>query len=170
LALARKRKPLPYRRGVGIALIDGRGRVFVGRRLDTVGAWQMPQGGIDGRERARDAAWRELLEEVGTKKARIVAESRGWLTYDLPKRLQPKVWGGKYRGQKQKWFLMRFTGSDDDIDLAAHKPEFSHWKWLPFEQLPKVIVGFKRKLYRDVVAEFKDDVAGLGAARSRPRR
>ena len=162
-----KKKPLPYRRGVGIALIDGKGRVFVGSRIDTTGAWQMPQGGIDGRERVRDAAQRELQEEVGTKKARIIAESRGWLTYDLPKHLQPKVWGGKYRGQKQKWFLMLFTGTDDDIDLAAHKPEFSRWKWLPFEDLPKVIVGFKRALYRKVVAEFKDDVARVAGARSK---
>ena len=98
----KKRKPLPYRRGVGIALIDDRGRVFVGSRIDTPDAWQMPQGGIDGRERARDAARRELLEEVGTKKARIVAESRGWLAYDLPKRLQSQVWGGKYRGQRSE--------------------------------------------------------------------
>jgi putative (di)nucleoside polyphosphate hydrolase len=155
---------------VGIALIDGRGRVFVGSRIDTAGAWQMPQGGIDGRERARDAARRELQEEVGTKKARIIAESRGWLTYELPKRLQPKVWGGKYRGQKQKWFLMLFTGSDRDIDLAAHSPEFSRWKWLPFEALPTVIVGFKRALYRKVVAEFADEVAKVAARHARPRR
>ena len=158
-----------YRRGVGIALIDDRGRVFVGSRIDTPSAWQMPQGGIDGRERARDAARRELLEEVGTKKARIVAESRGWLTYDLPKRLQSQVWGGKYRGQKQKWFLMLFTGRDDDIDLAYHKPEFSRWKWLPFEDLPKVIVGFKRALYRKVVAEFADNVAAIAAPGQKSR-
>jgi putative (di)nucleoside polyphosphate hydrolase len=160
-------RPKPYRRGVGIALIDKRGRVFVGQRIDTTGAWQMPQGGIDHRESARAAAWRELKEETGTGKARIIAESRGWLTYDLPKRLQGKVWGGKYRGQKQKWFLMLFSGTRRDIDLSAHAPEFSRWKWLPFDELPDVIVGFKRALYRKVVAEFAEDVARVAAKKPR---
>lgn len=163
-------RPKSYRRGVGIALVDKRGRVFVGQRLDTAGAWQMPQGGIDHRESARAAALRELKEEVGTDKVRIIAESKGWLTYDLPKRLQGTVWGGKYRGQKQKWFLMLFSGTKHDIDLAAHAPEFSRWKWLPFEELPDVIVGFKRALYRKVVAEFADEVAKIATPSSRSRK
>src|SRR5436190_1346118 len=100
----------PYRRGVGIVLIDARGRVFVGQRRETKGAWQMPQGGIDKGETPRAAALRELKEETGTDKARIVAVSRSWLRYDLPAGLQTKVWKGKYRGQEQKWYLMRFTG------------------------------------------------------------
>ena len=150
----------PYRRGVGIVLLDGEGRVFVGRRKDTrTMAWQMPQGGIDRGETPREAAMRELKEEVGTDKARIIAVSRSWLRYDLPARLRTKVWGGKYRGQEQKWFLMRYLGRDHDIDLAAHEPEFNKWQWLPFDQLPKVIVSFKRPLYEAVVAEFGPKVA-----------
>lgn len=159
----------PYRRGVGIALIDRRGRVFVGQRSDTKGAWQMPQGGIDEGETPRQAALRELKEETGTDQARIVAVSRGWLRYDLPADLQSKVWKGKYRGQEQKWFLMRFTGRDGDIDLAAHAPEFSSWKWLPFRQLPRVIVGFKREIYKQVVACFGEKVESLSTPKAKKR-
>jgi putative (di)nucleoside polyphosphate hydrolase len=157
----------PYRRGVGIVLMDSRGRVFVGRRTDSkAAAWQMPQGGIDEGETPRAAALRELKEETGTDKARIVAVSRSWLRYDLPADLQAKVWKGKYRGQEQKWFLMRFTGRDADIDLNLHTPEFSRWKWLPFQDLPKVIVGFKRDIYKQVVALFEDKVAALAESRT----
>jgi len=152
----------PYRRGVGVVLVNNRGRVFVAQRIDTAEpAWQMPQGGIDGGETARAAALRELHEEIGTDKARIIAVTRNWLTYDLPADLQNKVWKGKYRGQKQKWFLMRFTGADADINLETDHPEFSTWKWLPFTHLPRVIVGFKRDIYKQVVAAFKDKVATL---------
>lgn len=162
----------PYRRGVGIVLIDARGRVFVGQRSDTKGAWQMPQGGIDRGETPRQAALRELQEETGTDKARIVGVTRSWLRYDLPADLQSKVWKGKYRGQEQKWFLMRFTGRDEDIDLAAHTPEFDTWKWLPFKQLPRVIVGFKREIYKQVVRYFADRIAALSAPKAikRPRK
>lgn len=154
----------PYRRGVGIVLLDARGRVFVAQRIDTKEiAWQMPQGGIDDGETPRQAAVRELHEEIGTDKARIVGVTRAWLTYDLPPDLQSKVWKGKYRGQKQKWFLMRFTGTDADINLETDHPEFSTWKWLPFTHLPRVIVGFKRDIYKQVVAAFKDKVAGMKA-------
>ena len=160
-------KPLPYRRGVGIALIDARGRVFVAERIDTPGAWQMPQGGIDEGERPRAAAIRELKEETGIDRACIVAVTPTWLRYDLPKALIGKVWKGRYRGQMQKWFLMRFLGQDDDIDLAAHHAEFARWKWLPFARLPGVIVGFKREIYRRVVKAFAAKVA---ASRKKPKR
>jgi putative (di)nucleoside polyphosphate hydrolase len=156
--------PKPYRRGVGVVLLNAKGRVFVAERIDTAGAWQMPQGGIDKGETPRVAALRELLEETGTNKARIIAVTRNWLRYDLPADLQAKVWKGKYRGQEQKWFLMRFTGTDADINIDTDHPEFSAWKWLPFTQLPRVIVGFKRNIYKQVVAVFKDKVAALKKA------
>lgn len=154
----------PYRRGVGIVLLNTRGKVFVAERIDTPGAWQMPQGGIDKDELPRVAALRELQEETGTDKARILAVSRSWLRYDLPADLQKKVWKGKYRGQEQKWFLMQFTGQDADIDIATEHREFAAWKWARFEDLPKLIVGFKRDIYVQVVATFKEKVKTLRAA------
>jgi putative (di)nucleoside polyphosphate hydrolase len=157
----------PYRRGVGIVLVNQMGRVFVAQRIDSkLPAWQMPQGGIDKGETPRTAALRELLEEIGTDKARIVGVTRAWLRYDLPADLQRKMWRGKYRGQEQKWFLMRFTGIDADINLETAHPEFVAWKWLPFTHLPRVIVGFKREIYKQVVAAFKDKVAALGKSRA----
>ena len=162
----KKPKALPYRRGVGVALIDAKGRVFVAERLDTPGAWQMPQGGIDKNEQPRAAAIRELQEETGITGARIVAVTRAWLKYDLPADLVEKVWKGRYRGQMQKWFLMRFTGRDTDIDLTAHHAEFARWKWIPFARLPKVIVGFKRQIYKQVVKAFAAKVAAF----ARPTR
>jgi len=145
-----------YRPAVGIMLIDGMDRVFVARRIDTqIEAWQMPQGGIDHGEEPSTAALRELKEEIGTDKATIIAESRGWLRYDFPGELVGKVWGGRYRGQRQKWFLMRFTGRDEDIDLDTEHPEFDAWRWADPEDLPRLIVSFKRQLYTDVLAEFR---------------
>jgi len=148
---------LPYRLGVGIMLINREGHVFVGRRIDqTVEGWQMPQGGIDDGETPAEAALRELKEEVGTDKAEIIRELDDWFAYDLPPHLVGVALHGKYRGQKQKWFALRFTGKDADIDLAAHEPEFSRWRWISMEELPSFIVPFKRDTYKKVIAAFKD--------------
>ncbi len=154
---------LPYRRGVGAILFNQSGRVFVGRRMDTdADAWQLPQGGIDAGEPPRDAVLRELAEETGTDKAEIVAESRRWRRYDLPGEVAARLWGGRYRGQEQKWFALRFTGADGDIDLAATPdPEFDAWKWVDLARIPDSIVPFKRRLYEDLVAEFAPLIAPL---------
>jgi putative (di)nucleoside polyphosphate hydrolase len=137
-------------------LVNPDRRVFVGRRLDQrLDAWQMPQGGIDPGEAPAATALRELQEEIGTAKAEIVRESRGWLTYDLPPDLVPKVWHGRYRGQRQKWFVMRFLGQDRDIDIATEHPEFDSWRWVGVDELPDIIVPFKQVLYRQVVDEFR---------------
>ncbi len=145
----------PYREGVGIALFNREGHVFVGRRTDTdEAAWQMPQGGIDAGETPAEAALRELGEEVGTTKAEIIGQSRGWLEYDLPRDIADKVWHGRYRGQRQMWFALRFLGDDDDIDLDTHEAEFADWRWVPLGLTPSLIVPFKRPLYEMVVAEF----------------
>jgi len=148
--------PKFYRPGVGIMLINAARHVFVAQRADRlVDAWQMPQGGIDDGESPNDAVWRELMEEVGTDKARILRESEHWLYYDLPPDLQKKLWGGKYLGQRQKWFALEFTGLDRDINIEAHNhPEFSVWKWAPADQLLDLIVPFKRDVYAKVLREF----------------
>ena len=144
---------LPYRPCVGIMLFNRDGKVFVGKRIDqTVESWQMPQGGIDKGEEPRQAALRELQEETGTDKAEIIAEMEKWVTYDLPEHLIGVAFYGKYRGQKQKWFAMRFTGTDADIDLMKHEPEFSAFRWVDLAELPGLIVPFKRKSYEQVVA------------------
>jgi putative (di)nucleoside polyphosphate hydrolase len=145
---------LPYRPCVGVMLINPAGRVFVGQRRDTPDAWQMPQGGIDRGETPRVAALRELEEEIGTAAAEIVAETQDWLRYDLPPDLLGRVWGGRYRGQKQKWVAARFTGTDADIDLATAHPEFDAWQWVEPAELVGLIVPFKRPIYEAVVAEF----------------
>lgn len=151
---------LPYRPCVGIMLVNGEGKVFVGQRIDAKEGdrWQMPQGGIDQGEELHAAAFRELGEEtgVGESLATIIAETREELLYDLPDDLLGKLWGGKYRGQRQHWVLMRFTGADADVRLDAHDPaEFFEWKWLEPEALPEMIVPFKRRVYRAVLDEFR---------------
>lgn len=149
---------LGYRPAVGIMLLNRQREVFVAHRIDMPGmpAWQMPQGGIDPGETPPQAALRELKEEIGTDKAEILAESRAWLQYDLPPDIAGAIWGGRYRGQRQKWFVMRFTGTDADIDLATEHPEFDAWLWASPEQLPELIVSFKRQLYIDILAEFRE--------------
>jgi putative (di)nucleoside polyphosphate hydrolase len=144
---------LPYRPCVGIMLFNADGKVFVGNRLDqTVESWQMPQGGIDKGETPKDAVLRELKEEIGTKKAEIIAEMDGWVTYDLPEHLVGIAFHGKYKGQRQKWFALRFTGKESDIDLTSHDPEFSDYRWVTLEELPDLIVPFKRETYKSVIA------------------
>ncbi len=148
---------LPYRPCVGLMLLNQSGQVFVGKRIDqTVEGWQMPQGGIDAGEDPRSAALRELKEETGTDKAKIIGEMDGWLTYDLPKHLIGVAFHGKYRGQRQKWFALRFSGQDSDIDLHTHEPEFAEWKWVDLAALPQLIVPFKRDTYASVIAAFRE--------------
>ena len=149
-------KDKPLRPCVGIMLINREGRAFVGQRIDVFEeAWQMPQGGIDEGESPRVAALRELHEEAGTDKGEIVAEVADWLDYELPKATAAGRWGGKYRGQTQKWFALRFTGADADIDLDAHEPEFKAWRWMELDALPSLVVPFKRPIYERVVTEFR---------------
>ncbi|QCI79441.1 RNA pyrophosphohydrolase [Hankyongella ginsenosidimutans] len=146
---------LPYRPCAGIMLLNGAGHAFVGQRIDTVAeAWQMPQGGIDPGEDPLAAAFRELEEEIGTRNAGLIAELPEWLHYDLPEHLVGRMWGGRYRGQAQKWFAMRFLGTDDEIDLATAHPEFRTWRWLPLADLPALAVPFKREVYAELVRRF----------------
>ncbi len=152
-----KPEDLPYRPCVGIMLINRDGHVFVGRRIDqTVEGWQMPQGGIDDGETPVEAGLREMKEEIGTDKAVFLREMDDWLCYDLPRHLIGVALRGRYRGQRQKWLAMRFTGDDGDIDIKTHEPEFATWKWLSIDELPGLIVSFKRDTYQKVIAAFRD--------------
>lgn len=149
---------LPYRPCAGIMLVNNDGKVFVGQRLDSsADAWQMPQGGIDPGEEPEQAAFRELGEETGIAPhlAEVIARSRQEHLYDLPAELLGKLWGGKYRGQRQFWFLMRFMGTDSDINIETSHQEFRSWRWTSADTLEALIVPFKRRLYRAVVEEFR---------------
>ncbi len=150
---------LPYRPCAGVMLLNRDGRVFVGQRLDsTLEAWQMPQGGIDEGEEPVDAAVRELREETGVlpDKVRLIAEAPGEFLYDLPDDMIGRIWKGKWRGQRQRWFLFAFDGEDADIDIATPEPEFRAWRWAEPTDLPTMIVPFKKTLYQQVLAAFAD--------------
>lgn len=147
---------LPYRRGVGIVLLNARKEVFVAQRLDSSEpAWQFPQGGIDKDEDPFLAAKRELQEETAVTSAELIAETPDWLRYDLPVSLVPKVWKGRYRGQEQKWYAFRFTGKENEIRIDGEHPEFSAWRWMNLLETPSLIVEFKRPLYEAVVQAFR---------------
>lgn len=155
------KRPTAYRKGVGAVLFNAEGLVWVGRRVaerrrEIEYFWQFPQGGIDKGETPEQAVVRELSEETGIKQAKIIAYTEDWLRYDLPEPLIGVAWGGGYRGQAQKWFALRFLGSDDDIDLNSHgKPEFDAWRWVPLSEAVDLIVPFKRDLYEKIFNEFE---------------
>jgi putative (di)nucleoside polyphosphate hydrolase len=154
---------LPYRPCVGLLIVNAAQQVWIGQRIPSVGKeapgglWQMPQGGIDEGEEPATAAMRELREETGMSSGHIIAESRTWHAYDLPPHLLGRVWGGKYRGQTQKWFAVRFTGDDSEINISPtdHEPEFAAWRWAAINDVLDLVVPFKRSVYESVIAEFK---------------
>lgn len=165
----------PYRPNVGAVLFNREGKVWVGRRAPTpdtphlAGAWQLPQGGIDPGEAPEEAVLRELAEEIGTDRVEIIAAHPEWLTYDLPPELLGRALGGRYRGQRQKWFALRFTGRDEDFRLDAHHPpEFDAWRWVPIEELPHLAVPFKREVYEVIARDFAPIAAALAAGKDVP--
>lgn len=156
-AKAQSKPDYMYRLGVGIMLINQQKEIFVGKRIDNHSdAWQMPQGGIDHGEDEEVAMYRELLEETGINKnsIKLISKSQNYFYYNLPYKLQKKFWGGKFLGQKQRWYLAQFVGDENKINVATEDPEFSHWKWINNQDIINVIVNFKQDLYKEVIAEF----------------
>ena len=150
-------KKLPLRLGVGVVVLNNENRVFVGKRKDNpINKWQMPQGGVNNGEKLIDAMKRELEEETGIRSIEILKEIDGWQEYELPSNLLGKIWRGKFRGQKQKWFIVKFLGNDEEINLEKDKPEFIEWKWLDIENLPNVIVDFKKKVYEKLLPKIRN--------------
>ena len=147
-----------YRKCVGMLILNKNKEILVGKRLDhPSGFWQMPQGGIDKKENPKEAVWREMMEEIGTNKAKLIKESNQWINYDIPaETLKTLPWGHKYIGQTQKWFAFRFTGKESDINVGTHNPEFSEWKWTKIDLIIDEIVPFKRNVYSTILKEFKD--------------
>lgn len=147
---------LPYRLGVGLVIINDQLEIFTGRRLDNTKAWQMPQGGIDNNEIPLEAAYREMYEETGIRKSKVtlLKQTKTWYRYDLPQEIQKKFWGGKFRGQSQKWFLFKFIGTEFDINIETKDQEFSDWKWSKKTEMLDSIVPFKRSLYQSVLKDF----------------
>ena len=150
-----KLKELPYRNGVGIILINDNKKIFVGKRIDNKSAWQMHKGGVDQDENIVDAVKRELKEETGVSSIKIIKKSDKIYTYDLPDYLLGKIWKGRFKGQKQTWFLAQFLGTDDEINLDQKNAEFKEWKWVGINELPDLIVPFKKNLYQELVKEFE---------------
>ena len=149
-------KKLPLRLGVGAIVLNEKNQVFVGKRKDNpIDKWQMPQGGVNAGENLLDAMKRELHEETGIQNIKILNEIDGWFEYELPNHLLGKIWKGKYRGQKQKWFVVKFLGNDREINLEVDKPEFIEWQWLDVENLPNVIVDFKKKVYEQLLPKIR---------------
>ena len=147
---------LPMRLGVGIIVLNNKNEVFVGKRKDNpINKWQMPQGGIDDNEKPLDAMKRELIEETSIKKIEILKEIENWLEYELPPHLIGKIWKGKYRGQTQKWFIVRFTGNEKEINIKTKKPEFLDWKWVDLKEITKLVVDFKLHVYQEVQEKVK---------------
>ena len=147
---------LPYRLGVGLVIINDQLEIFTGRRLDNTKAWQMPQGGIDNNEIPLEAAYREMYEETGIRKSKVtlLKQTKTWYRYDLPQEIQSKFWGGRFRGQSQKWFLFKFVGTEFDINIETKDQEFSDWKWSKKTEMLDNIVPFKRSLYQSVLKDF----------------
>ena len=151
-----KEKMLPLRIGVGAIVLNNEDKVFVGKRKDNpIDKWQMPQGGVEENEKYIDAVKRELCEETSVTSIKILKEFDEWLEYELPKDLLGVIWKGKFRGQKQKWFITRFKGNEDEININTEHPEFIDWKWIEMDKLPDVIVSFKKKVYEKVLLEVK---------------
>jgi len=152
--------PARYRPGVGVILLNIKNQVFVGRRIDIKeNAWQMPQGGINSGESPRHAALRELAEEIGTNNVEVLAETQSWIHYDLPKNMVGRAWNGRWRGQRQKWFIMRYLGVDSAVNIASSDPEFDDWRWVPPCELPQLAVSFKRQVYVRLLIEFENLLA-----------